>query len=45
MTINGVLDEHFEYDANGNRTAGYKAGRGTWTGTYDDQDRLLSYGP
>ncbi len=45
VTINGVLDEHFEYDANGNRTAGYKAGRGTWTGTYDDQDRLLSYGP
>ena len=40
-----MLDEHFDYDQNGNRTAGYKAGRGTWTGTYDDQDRLLSYGP
>jgi RHS repeat-associated protein len=45
VTVNGVLEEHFEYDANGNRTAGYKAGRGTWTGTYDDQDRLLTYGP
>ena len=44
ITINGVLDEHFDYDQNGNRTAGYKAGRGTWTGTYDDQDRLLTYG-
>jgi RHS repeat-associated protein len=45
VTVNGVLEEHFEYDANGNRTAGYKAGVGTWTGTYDDQDRLLTYGP
>ena len=32
VTIYGVLDEHFEYDQNGNRTAGYKAGRGTWNG-------------
>jgi RHS repeat-associated protein len=45
VTVNGVLEDHFEYDANGNRTAGYKAGVGTWTGTYDDQDRLLTYGP
>jgi len=45
VTINGVLEEHFEYDLNGNRTTGFKAGVGTWMGTYDDQDRLLSYGP
>jgi len=45
VTVNGVLEEHFDYDANGNRTAGYKAGVGTWTGTYDAQDRLLTYGP
>jgi RHS repeat-associated protein len=46
VTIDGVLEEHFEYDANGNRTRGYNRTAGTtWTGTYDDQDRLLSYGP
>ena len=46
VTIDGVLEEHFEYDANGNRTLGYNRTAGTtWTGTYDDQDRLLSYGP
>ncbi len=43
---NGSLAEHFEYDANGNRTLGFNAAAGTtYTGTYDDQDRLLSYGP
>jgi len=45
VTVNGALEEHFEYDLNGNRTEGFKVGVGTWTGTYDDQDRLLSYGP
>ena len=46
VTIDGVLEEHFEYDANGNRTLGYNRTAGTtWVGTYDDQDRLLSYGP
>jgi RHS repeat-associated protein len=46
VEIDGVLEEHFEYDANGNRTLGYNRTAGTtWTGTYDDQDRLLSYGP
>lgn len=45
VTLDGVLSEHFDYDQNGNRTAGFTAGRGTWNGAYDDQDRLLSYGP
>jgi RHS repeat-associated protein len=46
VTANGTLAEHFEYDANGNRTLGFNATAGTtYTGTYDDQDRLLSYGP
>ncbi|WP_438026079.1 hypothetical protein [Sorangium sp. So ce233] len=39
----GVLTAHYDYDANGNRLAR------TWPagaegGTYDDQDRLLTYG-
>jgi RHS repeat-associated protein len=43
---NGLLDEHFEYDPNGNRTLGFNATVGTThTSTYDDQDRMLSYGP
>jgi RHS repeat-associated protein len=46
VTVNGTLEEHFEYDANGNRLVGFNATAGTtYTGTYDDQDRLLSYGP
>jgi RHS repeat-associated protein len=46
VTINGALVEHFEYDTNGNRTLGYSAAAGlSHTGAYDDQDRLLSYGP
>jgi RHS repeat-associated protein len=46
VKLNGSLAEHFEYDANGNRLVGFNAAAGTtYTGTYDDQDRLLSYGP
>jgi RHS repeat-associated protein len=46
VAVNGVLEEHFDYDANGNRTLGFNATMGlTHTGTYDDQDRLMSYGP
>ncbi len=46
VTVDGTLAEHFEYDANGNRTLGFNATLGTtYMGTYDDQDRLLSYGP
>jgi RHS repeat-associated protein len=46
VTVNGALAEHFEYDQNGNRTLGFNAAAGTThVGVYDDQDRLLSYGP
>ena len=39
----GVMVEHYEYDANGNRTV-HSNGASTVVGTYDDQDRLLAYG-
>jgi hypothetical protein len=39
----GVLVSHYDYDANGNRVR-YTGTDGTFNGTYDDQDRLLSYG-
>jgi len=42
MQGNSVV-EHFEYDLNGNRLIGTMDGT-TSNGTYDDQDRLLSYG-
>jgi RHS repeat-associated protein len=42
----GVLTAHYEYDANGNRTrAQYPVSAVDISGSYDDQDRLLSYGP
>jgi RHS repeat-associated protein len=44
VKIDGVVDEEFTYDANGNRLTAYKAGVGTVSATYDDQDRLLTYG-
>jgi RHS repeat-associated protein len=39
----GTLISHYEYDANDNRTS-YTGPSGTFTGTYDLQDRLLQYG-
>jgi RHS repeat-associated protein len=46
VTVNGALEEHFEYDPRGNRTLAFSAVTGlSVTGTYDDQDRLLSHGP
>jgi RHS repeat-associated protein len=46
VTLNGTLAEHFVYDTNGNRTLGTNTAAGTsYTGTYDTQDRLLTYGP
>jgi RHS repeat-associated protein len=41
---NSASLERFVYDSNGNRTSRITPAE-TWTGTYDDQDRLLSYGP
>lgn len=43
VTRNGQLTASYEYDANGNRLELTTPG-GTVTGTYDDQDRLTSYG-
>lgn len=40
VTRNGAADREYAYDANGNRLSG----PGGSYGTYDDQDRLLSYG-
>jgi RHS repeat-associated protein len=40
---NGVLTATYLYDANGNRLSKTTAG-GTESGTYDAQDRLLTYG-
>ena len=39
----GALDEHYEYDANGNRTM-LQTLTSSVVGTYDAQDRLLTYG-
>ena len=44
VKVDGVVEEEFTYDANGNRLTAFKAGQGTVTATYDDQDRLLTYG-
>jgi RHS repeat-associated protein len=44
VKVNGVVEEEFTYDGNGNRLTTFKAGAGTVSATYDDQDRLLTYG-
>ncbi|MCL6613428.1 MAG: RHS repeat protein [Firmicutes bacterium] len=43
VTKDGVQISHYDYDDNGNRL-GYTGVEGTVSGTYDDQDRLLTYG-
>ena len=43
-TLDGTLTAHYEYDGNGNRLAVTRPGTGTVSGTYDAQDRLLTYG-
>ncbi|MDG5815419.1 RHS repeat-associated core domain-containing protein [Chitinispirillales bacterium ANBcel5] len=40
---NGSLYSSYGYDSNGNRIS-YTGPRGNQTGTYDNQDRMLSYG-
>ena len=42
VRVNGVLVSDYGYDANGNRTS-LTTQSGTVSGTYDDQDRMLSY--
>ena len=44
VTRNGVASESYVYDANGNRTSATSGGT-TATATYDNQDRLLTFGP
>ncbi|HLK36191.1 MAG TPA: RHS repeat-associated core domain-containing protein [Polyangiaceae bacterium] len=43
VSSNGNAVAHYGYDSNGNRTS-FTGPAGTVSGTYDDQDRLLSYG-
>lgn len=43
VTEDGVVTEVDTYDANGNRTASTNSS-GTFTATFDDQDRMMSYG-
>ena len=42
MTIDDVLAADYDYDANGNRLSKWTPS-GTEAGTYDDQDRMLTY--
>jgi len=43
VKIDGVTTEQYRYDANGNRLSA-TTDTGTFTGKYDDQDRLQQYG-
>jgi RHS repeat-associated protein len=43
VTTNGTLTSSYSFDANGNRLTRTTTS-GTETGTYDDQDRMLTYG-
>jgi len=43
VTKNSVVVSHYEYDTNGNRLSATISGV-TEAGTYDNQDRLLTYG-
>ena len=42
VTIDGILEADYDYDLNGNRLS-KTTPAGTETGTYDDQDRMLTY--
>ena len=42
VTVDGALSAHYSFDANGNRLT-KASSAGTDVGTYDDQDRMLSY--
>ncbi len=43
VTTNGTPSAHYDYDGNGNRLSVTRPG-GTVTGTYDAQDRVVTYG-
>lgn len=44
VTTNGLASESYTYDDNGNRVTSTND-QGTFNATFDDQDRLLTYGP
>ena len=44
VTIDGTATGQWSYDANGNRVTGLDSDGVTQSGTYDEQDRLLTYG-
>ena len=44
VTKNGPNVAHYDYDANGNRLSVTRPVTGTVTGSYDAQDRLVTYG-
>jgi len=44
VTQNGAVSEQYSYDGNGNRLTANTVTKGTTTGSYDEQDRLLQYG-
>jgi YD repeat-containing protein len=44
VTQDGTLAAHYDYDGNGNRLGVTRPVSGTVSGTYDAQDRLMSYG-
>jgi YD repeat-containing protein len=44
VTVDSTLTAHYDYDANGNRLSVTRPVSGTVSGTYDAQDRLVTYG-
>jgi RHS repeat-associated protein len=44
VTVDGTLAAHYEYDGNGNRLSVTRPGIGMVSGTYDAQDRIVTYG-
>jgi RHS repeat-associated protein len=44
VSLDGTPVESFDYDGNGNRTGYWSPATGNVTATYDDQDRMLTYG-
>jgi RHS repeat-associated protein len=44
VTQDGALQTVYAYDPNGNRTANTDSNNNVTVGSYDDQDRLLTYG-